>query len=192
MSIFLKVGRYARFLNSLPFKQDFDKSGKESIQLSLQGNYFDAPMTTKEKVYRHCVDIVKQRIQTCKESLNRLQESLASETKSTAGDKHETGRAMIQLEREQIGVQLAVNEVDLATLQSIQLNRQTELVQIGSLVKTSKHNYFMAVSGGKITLENQVYYLISLSSPIGQVLKGKKRNDTVHFRKEEMKILTIE
>ena len=38
-------------------------------------------------------------------AINRAQESLDSESKSSAGDKHETGRAMAQLEMEKLGGQ---------------------------------------------------------------------------------------
>ena len=38
-----------------------------------------------------------------KKSILELQQSLDSETKSSAGDKHETGRAMLQIDLEKAG-----------------------------------------------------------------------------------------
>ena len=40
-------------------------------------------------------------------AMDELSSSLGKETKSTAGDKHETGRAMVQREMEQAGDRLA-------------------------------------------------------------------------------------
>ena len=61
----------------------------------------------KENLYLQCVDFVENRFQTIQKTIDEIQESLTSETKSSAGDKHETGRAMLQLEREKAGNQLA-------------------------------------------------------------------------------------
>ena len=61
----------------------------------------------KQQLYKLCQDFVENRKKTVQKNINEIQESLTSETKSSAGDKHETGRAMLQLEREKVGHQLA-------------------------------------------------------------------------------------
>lgn len=43
---------------------------------------------------------------TLEEELNDIKEALFQDSKSTAGDKHETSRAMAQLEQEKLGKQL--------------------------------------------------------------------------------------
>ena len=51
---------------------------------------------------------VNNRLQTVQDTLfHSNQKALQSETKSSAGDKHETGRAMLQLEMEKAGQQLS-------------------------------------------------------------------------------------
>ena len=57
-------------------------------------------MTIKQELYKLCLEYVENRFQTIQNTIKEIQESLGSETKSSAGDKHETGRAMLQLERE--------------------------------------------------------------------------------------------
>lgn len=149
-------------------------------------------MSIKQKLYQLCLEAVNQRLLVCEKSLKDLQESLASETKSSAGDKHETGRAMIQLEREQLGGQLKIIEEEKAVLLKINPDQKTEIVHLGSLVKTTQNNYFIAISVGKIVLYKNDFYAISLNSPIGQILAGKRVGDKVHFRDQEMEILEIE
>ena len=61
----------------------------------------------KRQLYSQCVDFVEERLSNIQNQIRAIQESLTSETKSSAGDKHETGRAMLQLEREKAGQQLA-------------------------------------------------------------------------------------
>ena len=64
-------------------------------------------MNIKEELYNQCIEFVENRFKTIQNTINDIQKSLQSETKSSAGDKHETGRAMLQLEREKAGNQLA-------------------------------------------------------------------------------------
>ncbi|GAA4801623.1 hypothetical protein GCM10023330_04420 [Litoribaculum gwangyangense] len=61
----------------------------------------------KQQLHEACLEFIDNRFQAVKKTINEIQESLLSETKSSAGDKHETGRAMIQIEREKAGNQLA-------------------------------------------------------------------------------------
>ena len=61
----------------------------------------------KQELFGQCQNFVNSKLDTIRQTINELQQALNSETKSSAGDKHETGRAMIQLEREKMGRQLA-------------------------------------------------------------------------------------
>ena len=67
-------------------------------------------LTLKESLFQQCEDFVNTRLQTIQIIISSHQKALSSETKSSAGDKHETGRAMLQLEMEKAGQQLARSE----------------------------------------------------------------------------------
>ena len=67
-------------------------------------------MNLKEELYKACKEHIEKREETITKTIRSHQNSLQSETKSSAGDKHETGRAMLQLEMEKAGQQLS--EVD--------------------------------------------------------------------------------
>ena len=56
--------------------------------------------TIKTLLFDHCKSFLESKLHGYKKSLDLLYESLNSEIKSSAGDKHETGRALIQLEIE--------------------------------------------------------------------------------------------
>ena len=60
----------------------------------------------KKQVFDHCWDTVLKQEKSLLNRQQLLRESLESEQKSSAGDKHETGRAMVQLEQEKLGKQL--------------------------------------------------------------------------------------
>ena len=138
---------------------------------------------------------VNKRLQTVEEILHSHQKSLQSETKSSAGDKHETGRAMIQLEMEKASQQLTgiseMNEI-LSKIDSSNSGKSNrKMAHLGSVVYTQKANYFLSISAGQIVTENKVFYAISTSSPIGKLLLGKLENEEFLFDGKPIKIQKI-
>ena len=65
----------------------------------------------QQELKTHLLSICVSQLATRRASVDKILAnvalSLKEETKSSAGDKHETGRAMLQLERENAGKQLA-------------------------------------------------------------------------------------
>ena len=60
----------------------------------------------KSSVHKLSIKHVEDTIEVYKKGILDAQNGLQSESKSSAGDKHETGRAMLQLEAEKLGKQL--------------------------------------------------------------------------------------
>lgn len=149
-------------------------------------------MTLRLKSYQFCDSFIENKLNTINKTIKELEESLLSETKSSAGDKHETGRAMLQLEREKIGQQLAEIDEMKTVLNKVQIDSKTNVVALGSLVYTSQLNYFIAISAGEFTIDNTSFYAISSNTPIGKLLIGKTINDTVLFNGNSIKIKKID
>jgi transcription elongation GreA/GreB family factor len=148
-------------------------------------------LETKENLYLQCVHFVEKRFNTIQNTINEIQESLTSETKSSAGDKHETGRAMLQLEREKAGNQLAEIQKIKENLSKITSANTSKKIGLGSVVYTNKSNYFIAISAGELKVENEVFYAISPNTPIGQLLLGKTADDAVIFRDTKFTITRV-
>ena len=142
----------------------------------------------KKILFNACVEFVNNRAQTIAAIINSNQKALTSETKSSAGDKHETGRAMLQLEMEKASLQLDGIYTMERILKKINIKDSANIVRLGSLIITNKTNYFIAISAGKITVNNQLYYAISTSSPIGKLLLGKTIGDTFVFNNKTLVI----
>ena len=111
-------------------------------------------MSIKEKLYNLCLESIDARLLTVKATMDEIQESLLSETKSSAGDKHETGRAMLQLEREKAGNQLAEILKIKTNLSKINASNQSKKVILGSVVYTNKANYFISISAGELEVDS--------------------------------------
>lgn len=145
----------------------------------------------KEELLKACLLFVKNRNFTVSAIIKSAQKSLQSETKSSAGDKHETGRAMIQLEMEKASLQLvSVNQMN-ETLDKIKFQLENNTAKLGSLVLTSIGNYFLSISAGEININNKTFFAVSISSPIGKVLLGTKQGNKILFNSNQIKILEV-
>jgi len=138
-------------------------------------------MTVKEQLYEECKKFIDGRLNSVIGRIANIQESLQSETKSSAGDKHETGRAMLQLEREKAGNQLVDIEKQQELFSKVTIETSSDVARLGSIVITNKGAYFLAISVGAIIVATKTYYAISPRSPIGKVLLGKKKGDSFEF-----------
>ncbi len=145
----------------------------------------------KQQLYVLCLDFVENRRKTIQNTIDEIQEALTSETKSSAGDKHETGRAILQLERENSGHQLAEIEKLQESISKIEITLTSKIVGLGSIVFTTQSNYFIAISAGQFDLGPQSFYAISPNTPIGMLLIGKTIDDVIDFRDNNFKILNV-
>lgn len=145
----------------------------------------------KRKLFSLCAEYVNEKINIAHEAIDNAQSSANEETKSSSGDKYETGRSMMQLEIEKYSTQLNENIKLKKILAQINVDKLYQTVQLGSLVVTNNGNYFISISAGKLNLEGIEYLAISFSSPIGQILAGKKANEQFEFRGKNFEIKTV-
>jgi len=148
-------------------------------------------MTLKNQLRQKCIEFVSQKIKTIEDSIHELRLSANSETKSSVGDKYETGRAMIQLEIEKNGAQLKVWQNQLAELQPIDTEKKSNFVELGAVVKCSNANYFIAQACGKLIIDRENYFAISVSAPIFKVMSGKTAGEQFSFNGKVMTILEV-
>lgn len=146
----------------------------------------------KKVLYKKCEEYIAGHRERINTALDAVKESLFDEEKSTVGDKHHTNRAMLQIEREKFSRQLAEVDLEEAVLNKISLEHINEIVHLGSLVITSTGKYFMSVSAGAVPIEDETYYCISLKSPIGKLLLGKKQGESVTFNNKAIKIIEVD
>ncbi len=149
-------------------------------------------MTRKETLVDRCFQFVEKRFQTISTTISSNSAALQSETKSSAGDKHETGRAMLQLEMEKAGQQLKNITAMRSTLARIDAAKETQQVCLGSIVTTNKGSYFISISAGKLMVENQTYFAVSSVSPIGKLLLGASAGTSFNFKEDRWEILEVQ
>ncbi len=124
-------------------------------------------------------------------SLNDALDSTANETKSTAGDKHETGRAMAQLEQEKIGSQLTEIGKLKEVLFRINPEKSSIKIELGSLVETSTGIFFISIGIGAFTFEGKSVFCITPMAPVCQQLLGKQAGDTIEWQGKKIAITSV-
>lgn len=145
----------------------------------------------KQDLYNQCQEFIDNRLKAVQQTIGEIQESLTSETKSSAGDKHETGRAMLQLEREKAGQQLSEIQKINQLLSKIDITYTSEIIGLGTVVLTTTSNYFIAISAGELKANRESYYAISANTPIAKLLLGKTTGDQIQFRDQNFKIIKV-
>jgi hypothetical protein len=145
----------------------------------------------KAELFAKCENYVNDKISSAQEAIDNAQKSANTETKSSAGDKYETGRSMMQLEILKYSAQLNEGYNLKKILNKIDYSKTYKKIQTGSLVKTNNGIFFIAISAGKFILDKKEYMTISFSSPLSQELHNKQVNDKVNFRNKEYLIKSV-
>jgi transcription elongation GreA/GreB family factor len=151
-------------------------------------------MNTKElklALLQECSRIIDERFHRIKKSISDIETSLYEESKSSAGDKHETERAMLQIERENAGKQLIEVEKVQQILHRIDVNLSSEFAHLGSLVYTTHGNYLISVSIGALEIDSINYFAVAPDSPIGHLLIGKKEGERFSFNDREYELTKL-
>ncbi len=149
-------------------------------------------MTLKQQVYQQFTQQLDEKIRQVEQVLDELFQSAALETKSTAGDKHETALAMLQIEQQNKRGQLAELRAQRGVLQAIDPLVQNKLCSPGALITTNHGLFFISVALGKIAIDGQTVFALSVASPLGQKLSGLRERDHVLLNEKTYHILKIE
>lgn len=145
----------------------------------------------KKKIIQALVSEIDEKILNLEESLMSALESRDNETKSSVGDKYETGRAMVQMEIEKNQAQLNKLKAMRAEILKIDQEKTCTIAEIGAIVETNLNVFFLAVAFGKINLEGRDIYCISMASPFGKQLGGKKIGDQFVFQNKKYKLAKV-
>jgi transcription elongation GreA/GreB family factor len=131
----------------------------------------------KEELHKQCTAYVQKRMDEAEKAFKAAEQASNDDTKSSAGDKYETGRAMMQQEKDRNTTQLNEANKLMVALNRISAKGSSATVDTGSLVITNNGKFYIAISAGVLTLNGENYFAVSPASPIGIKLKGLKVGD---------------
>ncbi len=145
----------------------------------------------KSNIKSELLSQLELKIQDISNAITSLTESRDADNKSSAGDKHETSRAKIQTEIDQLSKQLINVQRQKNNLSIIDTSRLHNIADVGSLVETNKGYFFISTGWGRIQIKDENYFVISVASPIGRLFQNKKKGDSIQFRDTAYEIISV-
>jgi len=145
----------------------------------------------KSKLHEACMEFVKKRIKNAEEAIVSYQEAANEESKSSAGDKYVTGRAMMQREVENLSVQLnEARKLEEILINMNPKNAHNEVTK-GALVNTTQGDYYVAVSAGQLKIDDNTYFAVTPASPIGTKMEGLRAGDSFELNNKKITIKEV-
>ena len=145
----------------------------------------------KVAVHASTLLALSNKIASLQEILEDTYKSTLDDSKSSAGDKHETSIAMVQLEQEKLTNQLNEFLKQQRILLSINPTNRHQLIQLGSLVETKQAWYYFSIGIGLISIEKTAIFAINPDSPLGRLLLKKKAGESVTFNGMVTEIIAV-
>ncbi|NML56124.1 hypothetical protein [Chryseobacterium cheonjiense] len=120
------------------------------------------------------LDTVKTKLSEKIQKFEKLIEDTRAsnnDTKSSMGDKYETGREMLQQEINNLQRQLNEALSQQSLLRKVNTESSVK-VQNGALIETDKGLFYIAASIGEIIYDNRKVMTVSTESPLAKAMTG--------------------
>ena len=148
--------------------------------------------SSKPVLHAACQVFIQKRIDAARTAMQAAQESSSSETKSSAGDKYETGREMANAERDRNAAHMQQAQQLQVELARISPDAPCDTVRPGALVTTSLGRFYISISAGKLALDGPEIFAVSAAAPVAVALKGRRAGEEAAFNGKLVRVLAVE
>lgn len=145
----------------------------------------------KQEIVAQAGSLFRKRLEELEHHILAVQESANQESKSSMGDKYETGRAMAQNEVFMLRTQLENLRLESGKFEATDFTPERQECAAGSLVQTENGWFLLSAALGKVPVSGGAVMCISLDSPLGKALSGKKKGELFSVNGKEGRILEI-
>lgn len=140
-------------------------------------------MKIKQQLVELCTQYADKRVLGYKNEIELIKESIENNDK-VSNEEDDSGNSKLLDDLEKNMNYLNDANKMREQLKLMRPNLVSDSVVLGSLVKTDSITFFIALSMGKVEVEGSEYYIISLASPLGQLLKNRKKDDEFQFNEK--------
>ncbi|MBX7180582.1 MAG: hypothetical protein K1X82_00590 [Bacteroidia bacterium] len=144
----------------------------------------------KKRLLETCISIQTNHLQTLKDEIDEA-ERIANDHDGGAEENMDSFREEMQNKREVFTRQFQVTSNDLQILRRVDPNKTDTQVQFGSVVFTESQKLFVTVSLGRVNVNGEDFFAISMQTPLFKVLSGKRKGETANFNGKDIKIVDI-
>ena len=140
----------------------------------------------KIKLVEECKAQIQKVVDNLKSAMNDAQQS-ANEY-GPPKDRYDSFRMQLLRKKDMLGQQLQKTLAEFLVLEKIDLKKEMTKADFGAVVITNEQKIFISVGIGKMKIDNETYFVVSLMVPLAQALKGKQKNDIFEINGRQMKI----
>lgn len=148
-------------------------------------------LADKISIIKACSILLQSRLDELNDGIAELNVAMEGESKSSAGDKHETGRARLQTEQENLQRQRQETQILFQELLDPGIMLPKKNVSTGALVQTSMGVFLIGPALGKVKTEAAEVFVVSLRSPLGQQIQGKLAGDSFTLNGKEHQVIAV-
>lgn len=138
-------------------------------------------MTLKTRLHDHLFNALESRKSTLQLQRSQLSIESTESGKGSAGDKHEVGIAIAQIEIEKLDHQIALAQQQLQVLQKMDPSTVFSQIQNGALFESDNNWYYCSVPYGQLQFDTMTIFCMSTDAPLFEALIGKKENEGAVF-----------
>lgn len=142
----------------------------------------------KKQVYDASLKQMNDRVRHIQVAIEQAENAGADDTKSSAGDKYETTREMMQQEISRNQLQLTEAKKALYRLEQLENTTIEQKIIPGALIQTNQGLFYLTISLGQMIIGGKQILVLSPASPLGQILNGKNKNESFTFNGMEYTI----
>jgi hypothetical protein len=148
-------------------------------------------MTLKTRLHEHLMQALAARKMALQQQRTQISVESSESGKGSAGDKHEVGIAMAQIEIEKLDQQTALLQQQISTLKKLDPVYKNEQILHGALFEIDQNWYYCSIPFGQFNFEDGSYFCLSPEAPLFLALKGKKEQECALFNGKNWKINKI-
>jgi transcription elongation GreA/GreB family factor len=147
----------------------------------------------KLELKRKLVEECRQQLQ---KTVNNLQSAMdeAQQSANEYGppkDRYDSFRMQQLRKKDMFGQQIKKSLDELYALEKIDLKTEMIKAGFGAVVLTNEQKIFISIGLGKLTLDNEIYYAVSVHVPLALALEGKQKGDIYEINGKKLEILDV-
>jgi hypothetical protein len=145
----------------------------------------------KKSLVEYCKNKLEVKLKELTEIYQSLIDSIQTDSKSSAGDKHETFKSMMHIEQEKMQMQIKMINLQINSINQLKIEKKNK-IENGTLIITDSKIFFIAASLGLVKISDQSFFIVSLDSPIIQFMKKQNLNVPFKFQSSIYQITDIQ
>jgi anti-sigma28 factor (negative regulator of flagellin synthesis) len=145
----------------------------------------------KKSLVEYCKNRLEIKLKELMVIYQSLIDSIQTDSKSSAGDKHETFKSMMHIEQEKMQTQIKMINQQINIINQLKVEKKNR-IENGTLIVTDSKVFFIAASLGLASISDQSFFIVSLDSPIIQFMKKQSINTMFTFQSTNYKIIDIQ